>query len=62
MNIEITVDELQQLQEAAQRHGACILATKTTDGEPVWLTATARPKRQRNHKAGAAIPNTAAPQ
>ena len=46
MTIELSIDDLTQLAEAAARYGACVFKTRTTDGEEVWIAA------QNNHRPG----------
>ena len=60
MTIEITLDDLIQLAEAARTNGTSILyMTRTTDGKRVALMVTAAPTRKRK-RAGAALKPPAA--
>lgn len=47
MTIELTAEDLTDILEQAAKYGACILKTKTTDGEDIWIAVqSARAKRQ----------------
>lgn len=37
MTIELTTDDLAEVQEQANRYGACVLKVKTTEGDDVWV-------------------------
>jgi hypothetical protein len=57
MTIELSTDDLIQLQEAASRYGACVLKTETTTGEEAWIAV------QNHHRPGRkrAQPRTSQP-
>lgn len=45
VTVELSMEDLAQVQEAAGKFGACVFKTQTTDGDPVWLSVQGQKAR-----------------
>jgi hypothetical protein len=53
--IELTTENLEQLEEGAERFGRCAIVVSTTEGVPVYLAVTQNHQPRKRKRAGASL-------
>jgi hypothetical protein len=55
ITIELTTENLEQLEEGAERFGRCAIVVTTTEGVPVYLAVTQNHQPRKRKRAGASL-------